>query len=140
MDRTIVIIPNSQIANASLETISARDKYWFHPVIGLRCETTPEQLHAVLDGIRGLLEKHRAIDLESVRVRFIRLGASSLDVDVSAYLYARDLNYFLEMQEQLLFEVTEIVRRAGTETAFPSQTLYVVNAPVATPTTGSVPR
>ena len=31
LDRTIVSVPNSQIANMSLETLSARDKFWFHP-------------------------------------------------------------------------------------------------------------
>ena len=70
---------------------------------------------------------------------FFRLGAFSLDVDVFAYLYARDWNHFLEIQEQLLFGVTEIVSRAGTEIAFPSQTMYVANAPAAAPTADSVP-
>ena len=125
LDRTVVSVPNSQIANASLETISARDKFWFHPVVGLRYETTPDQLHAVVDGIRQLLLEHASIDRESVRVRLLRLGAFSLDVDVFAYLHARDWNHFLEIQEQLLFSVTEIVSRAGTSIAFPSQTMYV---------------
>ena len=62
LDRTVVSVPNSQIANASLETISARDKFWFHPVVGLRYETTPDQLHAVVDGIRQLLLEQASID------------------------------------------------------------------------------
>jgi MscS family membrane protein len=124
-DRTVVSIPNSQIANASLETLSARDKFWFHPVVGLRYETSPEQLRAVLDGLRRLLETHPSVDPESVRVRFVRLGAFSLDIELFAYLFASDWNRFLEMQEDLLLNVTEIVRRAGTEIAFPSQTMYV---------------
>ena len=81
LDRTIVSVPNSQIANISLETLSARDKFWFHPVVGLRYETTTDQLRAVLEGIRQLLAEPAAVDSESVRVRFLRLGASSLDVD-----------------------------------------------------------
>lgn len=125
LDRTVVSVPNSQIANASLETLSARDKYWFHPVVGLRYETTPEQLRAVVDGIRQLLEAHPAADRESVRVRFFRLGTFSLDVEVICYVFAADWNAFLEAQEQLLFSVTEIVRNAGTGIAFPSQTMYV---------------
>jgi len=127
LDRTIVSVPNSHIANVSLETISARDKFWFHPVVGLRYETTPEQLTAVVDGIRELLQSHGAVERESVRVRFLRLGPFSLDVDVFAYLQARDWNHFLEIQERLLFGVTEIVNRAGTSIAFPSQTMYVAN-------------
>jgi MscS family membrane protein len=133
LDRTVVSIPNGQIANASVETLSARDKFWFHPAVGLRYETTPEQLHAVVDGIRRMLEEHHLIDRDSIRVRFFRLGAFSLDVDVFAYVFARDLNQFLEIQETLLFGITEIVADAGTGIAFPSQTMYVEDAvaPVA---------
>jgi MscS family membrane protein len=66
-------------------------------------------------------------------VRFIRLGQSSLDVDVSAYLLARDWNHFLELQEGLLFGVTDVVQEAGTGIAFPSQTMYISNAQMPEP-------
>ncbi len=125
LDRTIITVPNSQIASASLETLSLRDKFLFHHVVGLRYETTREQLRAVVDGIRGALVAEPLTEEDSVRVRFLRLGASSLDVDVFAYLRAADFNHFLELQESLLFGITEIVARAGTEIAFPSQTMYV---------------
>jgi len=125
LDRTVVSIPNSQIANASLETLSMRDKYWFHPVVGLRYETSPEQLRAVMDGIRRLLEAHPAVEADSVRVRFFRLGSFSLDIEVVAYFFATDWARFMEVQEQLLLSVTDIVRSAGTEIAFPSQTMYM---------------
>jgi MscS family membrane protein len=131
MDRTIVSVPNSQIANASLETISARDKYWFHPIVQLRYETTSDQLQTVIEGIKELLGRHPAIEPESVRVRLLRLGTFSLDVEAIAYLQARDWNQFLEIQERLLFDVTEIVNRAGTGIAFPSQTMYVASGPRA---------
>ena len=74
----------------------------------------------VLDRIRTMLETHPAVDPKSIRVRFIRLGAFSLDVEGVAYLYARDWDHFPELQEQLLFGITEIVERAGTGIAFPS--------------------
>jgi len=125
MDRTIVRVPNGQIATMSLETMSARDKFWFHPIIGLRYETTPDQMRIVLDGIRTLLVRHAAIDAASVRVRFLRLGAFSLDVEVFAYANARDWPDFLEIQEGLLLDITEIVTVAGTGIAFPSQTMYL---------------
>jgi MscS family membrane protein len=124
-DRTIVSVPNSQIANASIETLSARDKFWFHPIVGVRYETTPEQLREIVDGFRRLLDEHPLVDSDSVWVRFVRLGPFSLDIEVFAYLFARDWNHFLEIQEQLLFAVTDIVNRAGAEIAFPSQMTYV---------------
>ena len=58
-------------------------------------------------------------------MRFLRLGAFSLDVEVFAYVFARDWAHFLEIQEGLLLRITEIVSASGTEIAFPSQTMYV---------------
>jgi MscS family membrane protein len=125
LDRTLVSVPNGQIANMSLETLSARDKFWFHPVIGLRYETTPVQLRSIITGIRKLLTGHSSIDSSTVRVRFLRLGAFSLDVDIFAYAIARNWDDFLAIQQELLFSVMNVVREAGTEIAFPSRTVYL---------------
>jgi MscS family membrane protein len=122
-ERTLVSVPNSQIANTTLETLSARDMYWFHPLLSLRYETTPQQLQAVIDGIRGLLSKQAAVDQSTVRVRFNRLAAFSRDLEVSAYLFARDWPHFLELQEPLLLGVTRIVEQSGTAIAMPWQAL-----------------
>ena len=114
LDRTIVTVPNSQIASVSVETLSERDKFCFNPAIGLRSGTTPEQARVVIDGIRRLLTGHPSVEVASVRVRLMNLGPFSLDIDVFAYVSARDSSHFLEIREQLLFTVTEVVAAAGT--------------------------
>ena len=128
LDRTLVSVPNGQIANMSLETLSARDKFWFHPLVGLRYETTPAQLHSAITGMYKLLTEHSRVDSSSVRVRFLRLSAFSLDVDIFAYVLAPDWNDFITIQEELLLSVMNIVKEAGTEIAFPSQTVYLAAA------------
>jgi MscS family membrane protein len=125
LDRSLVCLPNGQIANMKLETLSVRDKFWLHPVIALRYQTTSIQLHAVLDNVRELLSGHASIDAASVRVRFIRLGRFSLDIEIFAYVLALDWSHFLEIQEQLLFNIIDVVHDAGAGIAFPSQSLYV---------------
>lgn len=125
LDRTVVSVPNGQIANVSLETLSERDKYWFHHEVRLRYDTRAEQLHAVLDGIRRLLHAHPSIEQASVRVRFVRLGPFSFDIDVFAYVFARDWSQFLEIQEVLLFGITEAIEHPGAGLALPAQTLYL---------------
>jgi MscS family membrane protein len=118
-------LPNGQIANMKLETISARDKFWFHPVVGLKYETTSAQLRSVLANVREFLARHPNIDPESVRVRFIRLGAFSLEVDFFAYAFASDWSGFLKVQEELLFGIMDVIQEAGTGIAFPSRTVYL---------------
>ncbi|HTS10384.1 MAG TPA: mechanosensitive ion channel family protein [Candidatus Eisenbacteria bacterium] len=127
LDRTVISLPNGQVAGMRLETISLRDKFWFHPIIGLRYETTVAQLRSVLNGIRAFLGQHPNLEPSSIRVRFIRLGAYSLDVEVFAYAFAHDWSNFLEIQEEILFTIIDIVQKAGTALAFPSQNLYLAD-------------
>lgn len=125
LDRTVLSVPNALIANMSLETFSARDKFWFHPTISLRYETTIKQLQSVIDKVRTHLLAHSSIEKTSVRVRFLGFGSSALNIDVFAYTYARDWSHFLEIQEELLFAIMDIVEQAEARIAFPSQIIYL---------------
>ena len=109
-DRTVVSVPNGQIANMTLENFSSRDKFWFHPILALRFGTTSPQICTVLDRIRSLLEESRHLERDSIRVNFLRFGPSSLDVEVFAYVLAVDWNQFLEIQERLLLRIIECYR------------------------------
>ena len=124
-DRTVVSVPNGQIANASLENFSARDKFWFHHMLGLHCETTAAQIRLVLEALNRLLAHHPRVEDDSIRVRFVRFGASSLDLEIVSYLFAHDWNHFLEMQEELLLRIMGIIQSAGARIALPAQNLYL---------------
>jgi MscS family membrane protein len=121
LDRTVVIVPNGQIANMTLENFSSREKFWFHPILALSYRTTSTQLSAVLEGIRALLEESLHLETASVRVRFLRFGPASLDVEIFAYVLARDWNQFLKIQEFLLLRIMDYIEASGVQFAFPLQ-------------------
>ena len=123
-DRTVVIVPNGQVANMTLENLSSRDMFWFHPILALRNETTSPQLLTVLEGIRNLLEESRHLDPTSVRVRLLGFGPSSLDVEIFAYILAHDWNHFLEIQERLLLHILECVESNGVQFASTPKTIF----------------
>ncbi|HXW90730.1 MAG TPA: mechanosensitive ion channel domain-containing protein [Terriglobales bacterium] len=124
-DRTVVSIPNGQIAGMSLETLSLRDKFWFHPPLSLHYESTVAQIQAVVNDVRVLLVAQSCTERNSVRVRLLGFDSSSFDVDIFAYIYARDWNHFLEIQEGFLISILEIIQQAGTHIALPSRNVYV---------------
>ncbi len=125
MERTVVSVPNGTLATMEVENFSRRDKFLFNPKIGLLYQTTLEQLQQVLDDIRSLLERDDRVESSTARARFVRLGAYSLDVEILAYVQAADYASFLGVQEDLLMRIVGIVKSAGTDLAFPSQTMYV---------------
>lgn len=134
VNRTVVYVPNGTLATMEVENLSRRDKFLFTHVVGLRYETTLEQLQRVANDVRASLHTDPRVENDSLRVRLIRFGAYSLDVEVFAYVKAADYPSFLGVQEELLMRIMGIVKYAGTGLAFPSQTMYVrSDAPAPAP-------
>jgi MscS family membrane protein len=132
LSRSIITFPNSQVANASVETFSARDKYWFHPILSLRYDTTAAQMQAFLESIRTLMSNSRHVEPDSIRVRLLGFGASSLDVEVFTYFLANDWNQFLEIQEILVLQIMNCMEATGVHLALPSQRIFTADASEAT--------
>ncbi len=109
LDRTVVSIPNGQLATMSLENFTLRDRIRFRHVIGLRYETAADQLRYVLAEIRRLLYEHSKVDSQDARVRFVAFGHFSLDVEILAYVLATDYAVFLGIQEDLLLRIMDII-------------------------------
>ena len=120
-DRTIISVPNSQFSSMALENISGRDKIWFHPTLNLRRDTTSDQLLQVLSSFRDILAGHPKVETGKIPVRFIGVGAYSLDVEVVAYVTTSDYDEFLELQQELLLKMLQAVEHAGTALAVPLQ-------------------
>jgi MscS family membrane protein len=125
LDRTLISVPNAQISQMNLENFSLRDKFWFHHVLGLRRETSPEQMRNVLDGVAQMLRSHPKVEKETSRVQFIAVGSSSLDIEVFAYVKEAVSENFLRVQQELLLAIIDIVAASGTALSLPSQTTYV---------------
>ena len=141
LGRTLVNVPNGQIASMSLENMSLRDKFYFLHILALAYETTAPQIRTIVQELNRVLQQQRGVEADSVRVRFLRLGTSSLDLELQAYYFARDWPHFLQIQEELLLQVMDVVHAAGTRLALPSQMAYV--ATQRTPTQlakGTLPR
>jgi MscS family membrane protein len=124
LERTIVTVPNAEFAQMQIDNFAARDQRLFKTVLQLRYETTPDQLRYVLAALRKMLLGHPSVTPAPARVRFVGYGASSLDLEVFAYLRCRDQDTFLAVQEDILLRIADIVSEAGTGFAYPSQTVY----------------
>ncbi len=123
-DRALTTMPNAVLSKMPLVSLSQRDQMLIQSVIGVRYETSPEQLRYLLVKIREALLGHPKIQPDSVRVRFVNFGASSLDIELFAYVKTTKRPEFLSVREEIFLQVMDIVKESGTGFAFPSQTLY----------------
>jgi len=124
-ERSELSIPNGTLATMNVENLSRRDKILFNTKLGLRYETSADQLRYVLAQIRRLLYEHPKVETAGARIRFIGYDNNSLTLEVFCYVLTRDNNEFLAIQEDLLLRIMDIVEASGTGFAFPSRTIYL---------------
>jgi MscS family membrane protein len=124
LDRTVITVANAEFANLHLDNFSARDRFWYHPTLQLRYETTPDQIRYILVEVRKMLYAHPKILAEPLHVRFKGFGQYSLDVEVFAYIGVTDYTESLEVAEDLNLRIMDIVSASGSDFAFPSEVQY----------------
>jgi MscS family membrane protein len=138
--RTVISVPNAVFSSVDIENLTSRDRMRFFATLNLRYETTPDQLRDVLTRIRALLSGHPRVGSELLRVRFTAFGASSLDIELNAYILTPSVDEFLEIRESLLLEIMELVSKAGSGFAFPSRTVYMAQDQRPGPSRGVIPQ
>jgi MscS family membrane protein len=121
LDRSVVSIPNSKVAEVNLENFSLRDEFWIHQVFTLRFDTPHDVVKIVLDKIYLLLKSNPAIDTQSARIRLINLTAPGPQLEIFAYYRksGADMAAFLGQQEDLLLKIMGTIEAAGTSLAAP---------------------
>lgn len=124
LDRSLITVANGEFANLHLDNYSVRDRFWYHPQIGLRYETTPDQIRYILVEVQMMLYAHPKVLPEPLWVRFLGFGDYSLNVGVFAYIGVTDYTESLEIAEDLNLRIMDIVAAAGSDFAFPAQIQY----------------
>lgn len=126
LDRTIVTIPNGKLADSRIESLTARDRMRLATVIGLVYGTTESQVRQVLDGFTRVLRAQPKLWPEGITVLLRGLGASSIDIEITAWFETGDFGEFQAIRQEVLLQFLRVVEDAGTSVAFPTQTVHVV--------------
>ncbi len=128
LDRSLITIPNADFAQLKIVNFNECDRMLLTATLGLRYETTDDQLRFLLASLRELLHAHpstiHTAD-DPVRVRFVGFGDFSLNVAIRVYIRTKTRNEFLAIQEDILLRAKKLVEQAGTGFAFPSSTVYL---------------
>jgi MscS family membrane protein len=121
LDRSVVSIPNSKVAEVNLENFALRDQFWIHQIFTLRFDTPHDVTKIVLDRIGEILRSHSEVEEKTARVRLINLTAAGPQIEIFAYFSrpGADMSVFLCQQEGLLLKVIAAVEAAGTSMATP---------------------
>jgi MscS family membrane protein len=127
LDRTLVSIPNGRLSEMRIEDFASRDRIRFAVTVGLVYGTSDEQVRRVVAGIEAMLRANPKVWTDAVVARLLGFGPSSLDVEVLCWFRTSDYDEFRALRQEALLGIMRIVAEAGTDLAFPTQTLHLVD-------------
>jgi MscS family membrane protein len=125
LDRTVITVPNGELASQRVESYTARDRFRLACTIGVAYGTTAEQLRGVLADLEGILRGHTKIWPDAVVVRFKEFAESSLAIEIMAWFQVADWGEFQLVRQDVLIAFMEAIERRGTSIAFPTRTLHL---------------
>ena len=139
-DKGPVYVPNAKLADNAVTNFSRmthRRTYW---IIGVRYDTTVEQLQEIRDKVLGYVTSHPEYAQAPEVSTFMRVdsfGPSSIDFMLYCFTKTTNWGEWLRLKEDLAFFIKETVEGAGTEFAFPSTSVYIESgAEVFSPPSG----
>lgn len=128
-DKSPVYVPNSALSDAAVTNFSRMTHRRIKWVIGVEYRTTVDQLKYIRDEIEAWLWNDPRFAKPPEAALFVRIdnfNASSIDYLIYAFTHTRDWGEWLAIKEEFAIAVMEIIEKAGTSFAFPSQTIYMM--------------
>ena len=130
IDRSLVIIPNKLVSSEAIINLSRFTQRRVEQVIGLTYDTTPDQMTAIVEDVKGIILAETEVNAESVMVFFRDFSASSLDLWIVYATKGPDLQEGLGLKQRVNLALMRAVAARGLSFAFPTQTMHL-DGPVA---------
>jgi len=124
-DNSLVIVPNSILANAPITNFTKRTMRNITFNLTVKYDTSSAQLKKCIERIEQLLVEHPGIDQESVSVKFDSFANSALNIYLCFFTTTIVWNDYLNIKQDINFSIMQILEDQGVKIAFPSTSVYV---------------
>jgi len=127
-DKSVVTVPNKNIINTELDNLGVRPVRRVKFYVGLLYSTSTDQIKNIVSEIQALIDNHPNTDQEG-RVRFMEFGDSSLNIMVLYFSKGPEWESMIDTRQDINFKIIDIVKKHGSDFAFPTRSLYFENQP-----------
>jgi len=123
--KTLVSIPNSDIASGTVENYSAMPRRRVSFKMGLTYSTTPNLMRETLAQFKQILREHEGVDQTFWMVAFDEFADSSLNILVYYFTTTTDWVEYMETKQEINLMFMDAMSAVGVEAAFPSRSVYM---------------
>ena len=124
--KTVVSVPNQNLANATVENQSLMPRRRVKFTLGITYDASAAQMQDLVARIESMLRANPDVDPEQLMVRFTEFGASSLDIMVQYFTVTTEYPRSLAVRQDVNLALMRLVEEMGLKFAYPTRTVHVV--------------
>ncbi|WP_181304938.1 mechanosensitive ion channel family protein [Rufibacter sp. XAAS-G3-1] len=124
LEKSYVTLPNKSMIDKPLDNLTLRTFRRVKFDIMLTYGTTSEQLKAIVADIQHFIDNYPRTNQEG-RVRFMNLSPHAKEIMVLYFIDTVDWDEYINIKEEINYQIVGMVEKHGAEFAHPTQTLYV---------------
>ncbi len=121
--RTLITIPNGDLSNQRIENTARRNRFLVNRKFQLRYDATSEQLRLFTKKAEELLFANEHVTEEGFPARYLGPGADGHQMELFFYINVTDNNEYLQIQQDLMLQMSDLVAKLGLYYIIPSQTM-----------------
>lgn len=120
-----LVVANSDLTSSRIHNYKKMQRRRIVFSIGVSYETSLEQLKKIPEVLREIVLNQHPVSFD--RAHFLKYGDSSLDFEIVYFVEDPGYNVYMDIQQQINFDIYQRFEEMEVEIAFPTRTLYVRN-------------
>ncbi len=121
---TVVTIPNSTVADSSIENFSSRVARRRSFVLGLPFHSSADEVDTAIETLYQALRDQEGTDSDNILVRFVRFGEYSLEIEVVYWI--TDLGNWMQRVHETHMGIKRRLDAAGVRLALPTASRHLI--------------
>lgn len=124
-DKVLITVENSKICQEYIQNMTNRDARLWTFTVGVTYSTPRAKISRLCDDLEMLLRSDPMVQDDTVQIVLDSFGASSIDLNVRAYVNTPGLAEFRALKHRLNLAIMDLMERDGCDFAFPSASVYL---------------
>ena len=126
-ENSIVNIPNSIIADSSINNWSKMEKRRYKTNLCIELNTPLEKLEVFKKRVEEMLQNRKAVFDDSIIVKFDEIKENGINVLIYTYTDSVDYASYLTERESINYKIMKILEEEKIELAYDTKTVYIKN-------------
>ena len=125
LENTVLHVANSEMSVSAIINYSEMEKRRYYAKLVLEFGTSLKKVEIVKNKINSMLMQMDEIEKETIMINFQEISDNGMDLVVIAYINRTNYAEYLDIKEEINYNVMKILENEGVEMAYNTQTMYL---------------